>query len=105
SPAQKAGLENGDLIVSVEGESIAGESSEVSTGKIKGPEGTEVTSGVKSSPGGEVDEMRIERAQISLPNVTSRVEKVGDRTLGYVSMLSFSEGVHAQLREAVQKVE
>jgi carboxyl-terminal processing protease len=105
SPAERAGLENGDLIVSVEGESIAGESSEVSTGKIKGPEGTEVTIGVKKSPGGKVNELEIERAQISLPNVTSRVEKVGDRTLGYVSMISFSEGVHAQLREAVQKVE
>lgn len=105
SPAEQAGLENGDLIVSVEGKSIAGESSEVSTEKIKGPEGTEVTIGVKKATGGKVDELEIERAQISLPNVTSRVEKAGDRTLGYVSMLSFSEGVHAQLREAVQKVE
>jgi carboxyl-terminal processing protease len=105
SPAEKAGLENGDLIVSVEGESIAGESSEASTEKIKGPEGTEVTIGVTKSPGGKTRELKIERAQISLPNVTSRTEEVGDRTLGYVSMLSFSEGVHAQLREAVQKVE
>lgn len=104
SPAEKAGLKSGEVIVSVEGESIAGQSSEVSTGKIKGPEGTEVTIGVRSGHG-KVRELEIERAQISLPNVTSRVEKVGDRTLGYVRMISFSEGVHAQLREAVQKVE
>jgi carboxyl-terminal processing protease len=56
-------------------------------------------------PGGEVRELEIERAQISLPNVTSRVRKVGNRTLGYVRMITFSEGVHAQMREAVQKVE
>jgi carboxyl-terminal processing protease len=105
SPAEQAGLESGDLIVSVEGDSIAGESSDVSTEKIKGPEGTDVTIGVKKAPGGKVQEMEIERAQISLPNVTSKVEVVGDRKLGYVRMLSFSEGVHAQLREAVQKVE
>jgi carboxyl-terminal processing protease len=106
SPADTAGLESGDLIVSVEGDSIAGESSEVSTEKIKGPEGTEVTIGVvKKGSGGKAHELEIERAQISLPNVTSRVEKVGDRTLGYVRMVSFSEGVHGQLREAVQKVE
>ena len=67
SPAEQAGLESGDLIVSVEGDSIAGESSEVSTEKIKGPEGTEVTIGVKKAPGGKVQEMEIERAQISLP--------------------------------------
>jgi carboxyl-terminal processing protease len=105
SPAEKAGLASGDLIVSVEGDSIAGQSSEVSTEKIKGPEGTEVTIGVKKPSDGKVRELEIERAQISLPNVTSKVEKVGDRTLGYVRMISFSEGVHAQLREAVQKVE
>jgi carboxyl-terminal processing protease len=105
SPAEKAGLEGGDLIVSVEGKSIAGESSEVSTEKIKGPEGTDVTIGVKKSGDGKVREMKIERAQISLPNVTSKVETVGGHTLGYVQMLSFSEGVHAQMREAVQKVE
>ncbi len=105
SPAEKAGLESGDLIVSVEGDSIAGERSEVSTEKIKGPEGTEVTIGVKKSPHGRVRELEIERAQISLPNVTSKVEQVGNRTLGHVRMISFSEGVHAQLRAAVQKVE
>jgi len=104
SPADKAGLESGDLIVSVQGDSIAGESSEVSTEKIKGPEGTEVRVGVKKSAGGKVRELEIERAQISLPNVTSKVETVGDRTFGYVRMVSFSEGVHGQLREAVQKV-
>jgi carboxyl-terminal processing protease len=104
SPAEQAGLQSGDLIVSVEGDSIAGESSEVSTEKIKGPEGTEVTIGVKK-PGGKARQLEIERAQISLPNVTSKVKEVGGRTLGYVRMIAFSEGVHAQLREAVQKVE
>jgi carboxyl-terminal processing protease len=103
SPAEKAGLKSGDLIVSVEGKSIAGESSEVSTEKIKGPEGTEVTIGVKRSDR-KVREIEIERAQISLPNVTSKVETVGGHTLGYVRMVSFSEGVHAQMREAVEKV-
>jgi carboxyl-terminal processing protease len=105
SPAEQAGLESGDLIVSVEGKSIAGESSEVSTEKIKGPEGTDVTIGVKKPGAGKAHELKIERAQISLPNVTSKVEKVGGHTLGYVRMVSFSEGVHAQMREAVQKVE
>jgi carboxyl-terminal processing protease len=105
SPAEKAGLKSGDLIVSVEGKSIAGQSSEVSTEKIKGPEGTDVTIGVRKSADGKARELEIERAQISLPNVTSKVAKVGGHTLGYVRMVSFSEGVHAQMREAVQKVE
>jgi carboxyl-terminal processing protease len=105
SPAKKAGLKPGDLIVSVEGDSIAGESSTVSTEKIKGPEGTEVTIGVKGPSAGKARELKLTRAQISLPVVTSKMKTVGGRKLGYVRMVSFSEGVHALLREAVQKVE
>jgi len=105
SPAEQAGLQAGDLIVSVDGDSIAGESSEVSTEKIKGPEGTEVTIGVKKEAKGKVRELEIERAQITLPVVSSSVKEIGGRKLGYVRLISFSEGVHALLRNAVQKVE
>jgi carboxyl-terminal processing protease len=105
SPAAQAGIEHGDLIVSVDGDSIAGESSEESTKKIKGPEGTEVTIGVQSPPAKRTRELEITRAQISLPVVSSKIVHAGSHTLGYVRMVSFSEGVHALLRKAVQKVE
>ncbi len=105
SPAEKAGLEAGDLIVSVDGESIAGESSEASSEKIKGPEGTEVTIGVRAAPDAKLRELKVERAQIAVPVVTSKVKAVGGRKLGYVRLVSFSEGAHAALRRAVEKVE
>lgn len=105
SPAEKAGLEAGDTIVSVDGESIAGKSSAASTEKIKGPEGTEVTIGVRGSSGGKVRELEITRAQIALPVVTSGVREVGGRKLGYIRMVSFSEGVHALIHNAVRKLE
>ena len=105
SPAARAGLASGDVIISVDGDSIAGVSSEVSTEKIKGPEGTEVTIGVKPDGSGKVRELEVERAQIALPVVTSKVTKVNGRTLGYVRLVSFSEGAHALVREAVEKVE
>jgi carboxyl-terminal processing protease len=105
SPAEEAGLEIGDTIVSVDGRSIAGKSSAFSTEKIKGPEGTEVTIGVRETPGGGVRELEITRAQIALPVVTSRIERVDGRKLGYVRMVTFSEGVHALLREEVEKLE
>ena len=104
SPAQAAGLEVGDTIVSVDGESIAGKSSEVSTEKIKGPEGTEVTIGVRG-PSGKLRELEITRAQIALPVVTSKVKEVEGHKLGYIRMISFSEGVHALLHDAVEKLE
>ncbi|HMI80150.1 MAG TPA: S41 family peptidase [Solirubrobacterales bacterium] len=104
SPAERAGIEPGDTIVSVEGESIAGQSSSKATSKIKGPEGTEVTIGVRDGESGKLRRLTLVRAEVTLPNVSSRVEEVGGRKLGYVRLLSFSEGAHAQLARAVRRV-
>lgn len=105
SPADKAGIEPGDTIVSVDGESIAGQSSSEATDKIKGPEGTEVTLGVLDAKTGKVTQLKLTRAEVALPNVSSRVVTVKGHKLGYIRMLSFSEGVHALLVNAVRKVE
>jgi carboxyl-terminal processing protease len=105
SPAQKAGIAVGELIVSVDGESIAGEDSTVSTRKIKGPEGSQVTVGVQRPPHGRVRTLKVTRAEIALPVVSSHVATVKGRKLGYVSLHSFSEGAHAYVRNAVRKVE
>ena len=105
SPADRSGIEVGDTIVSVDGESIAGQSSTEATSRIKGPEGTEVTVGVRDGRSGKVRELRLTRAEVALPNVSSRVVNVNGRKLGYVRMLSFSEGVHALLARAVARVE
>jgi carboxyl-terminal processing protease len=105
SPADKAGIEPGDVIVSVEGDSIAGQSSDEATKKIKGPEGTQVTIGVRGGRSGKVKELTITRAEVELPNLSGSVKTVRGRKLGYVRMLSFSEGAHAQLAKTVEKVE
>lgn len=105
SPAEQAGIEVGELVVSVEGNSIAGKSSRVSTERIKGPEGTEVTLGVRDPQSGKTRELAITRAQIALPIVSSRVIEKDGHKLGYVRMVGFTEGVHAALREAVEKLQ
>ena len=104
SPADQAGLEPGDTIVSVEGKSIAGQSSNEATEKIKGPEGTKVTIGVRDAKSGKVRELTITRAEVSLPNVSSSVKTARGKKLGYVRLLSFSEGAHALLAKALKKV-
>jgi len=105
SPAQKAGIAAGETIVSVDGESLAGLSSGEATKRIKGPDGTEVTIGVRGGKGGKVRRLTLTRAEVTLPNTSARVKTVEGRKLGYVRLLSFSEGAHAQLAGAVNKVE
>lgn len=105
SPAAQAGIVAGDTIVSVEGEPLAGVDSETAVAKIKGPEGTKVTIGVLDAKTGKTRQETLTRAQVTLPNVSSQVKEVEGHELGYVRMLSFSEGVHAELAAAVEKVE
>jgi carboxyl-terminal processing protease len=105
SPAAAAGIEAGDTIVSVDGESLAGVSSTDATAKIKGPEGTEVSVGVLDGESKEVRRERLTRAEVTLPNVSSRIREVGGKKIGYVRFLSFSENSSELLAEAVAKVQ
>lgn len=105
SPAEKAGLEAGDLIVAVEGDPIAGKDTEEVSREVRGPEGTQVTLGVRDGRGSRTKQLTITRAEVTLPNVSGSAATVRGRKLGYVRMLSFSEAAHAQLARGVEKVE
>jgi carboxyl-terminal processing protease len=105
SPAKRAGIEPGDVIVSVDSESLAGKSSEAATATIKGPEGTDVVLGVLDADTGKVRRLTLTREEIAVPVVAGKVTKVNERKLGHVRLASFSEGAHAALRHAVEKVE
>jgi carboxyl-terminal processing protease len=105
SPAAAAGIEPGDTVVSVDGERIAGLGSAEATARIKGPEGTRVTVGVRDAESGKVRELKLTRAEVRLPNVSSQVETVDGAKIGYVRLLAFSQGAHALLSRAVRKVQ
>jgi carboxyl-terminal processing protease len=105
SPAAAAGIGTGEVVVAVEGESIAGQSSDEATNKIKGPEGTKVTIEVLDPKTKKTRELTLTRAEVSLPNVSHRLETVRGAKLGYVRMLSFSESSSELLKGAVEKVE
>jgi carboxyl-terminal processing protease len=103
SPAEEAGIEAGDTIVSVEGESIAGLESTESTQKIKGPEGSEVTVGVRDAKTHKLTEKSIVRAEVELPNVESRVFPIDGKKIGYVRLFSFSSEAGDQLAQGIEK--
>lgn len=102
SPAEAGGVEAGDTIVSVEGESIAGLDSTESTQMIKGPEGTQVTVGIEKK-NGKKSEKTLTRANVVLPNVASRVFTTDGKKIGYVRLLSFSSEASKQLAHGIEK--
>ena len=103
SPADDAGFEPGDVIVTVDGESIKGTTADLAVAKIKGPEGTEVTLGVRKDGKGKVKDFKLTREQIRVPITSNKVETVDGRKLGYVRLTTFSDGASISLRRAVDK--
>lgn len=105
SPAERAGIEVGDTIVSVGGKSIAGLSAEAAADRIKGPEGTEVTVGVRSGPHAKPRSVKLTREQISVPVVSSRLKTVDGKKLGYLRMASFTDGVHGAVAAQARRLQ
>ncbi len=104
SPAQKGGIREGDLIVTVDGKSLAGRTSQEATTQIKGPAGTTVTLGVVAGGKGEPRDVELERARVDVPAVESEMRRVGDRKIAHVRLAGFTSGAHGQVREAVDKL-
>lgn len=104
SPAKKAGILPGQIVVSVKGKSIAGKDSDVATALIKGPEGTFVTIGVFSPDTKKTRQVRLMRKAIDLPNVEAHIRMIDGKKVGYIEFASFTENVHVPLRKAVEEV-
>ncbi len=101
SPAKLTGIRPGDVITKVNGRPIAGESSDVSTARIKGKPGTYVNLTIERN--GKARNLRVRRERIKVPVVTSRLRTLGGHELGVVRLSSFTSGAHAELAAAVRK--
>jgi carboxyl-terminal processing protease len=104
SPARKAGITQGDVITAVDGKSIAGVSSEVATGQIKGPSGTKVTLRVLEPGRKSPRSVTVTRKAIEVPVSRGRVVRRGGRKLGVVQLVTFSSGAHGLVRKQIEKV-
>jgi carboxyl-terminal processing protease len=107
SPAARAGLKAGDLVVAVNGRKLAGTSVETAVSLIKGLPGTDVQLGVEPPPAehahrSAVHDVKLTRAVVSEPVVESLTRTVHGVKLGVVALASFSPGSHVEVREAVE---
>jgi carboxyl-terminal processing protease len=103
SPAARAGLAHGDLVVEVGTTSLANRSSEFAQGLIRGKAGTRVT--LKILRGGKSRTIAITRANIVVPVASGDIVNYHGRKLGYLRFTSFApEGSGDELRAQVQKV-
>lgn len=86
-PAEKAGLKAQDIIIEVDGESVAGKTISEAVGKIRGEQGTKVKLKVIRNKATEVN-LEITRETITLPSVES---KILEGNIGYLKVTRFGE--------------
>jgi carboxyl-terminal processing protease len=102
SPAAKAGLVSGDMIVAVGSTPLAGRPVGFSAGLIKGRAGTKVTLTVQRGKHRRVVVVR--RANLVVPVAASRILTYHGVKVGYVELTSFTAGSGDEVRQQVQKV-
>ena len=97
TPAEKAGLRAGDLVLAVDGKSVKGSTIEDEIAKVRGEAGTKVTLTVKR--GDKQFDLAITRSEITIQEVETRM--LSDK-IGYIKLNGFSDSAAAQFRTALK---
>ncbi len=101
SPADRAGLKIGDLILAIDGQSAAGFTTEEVSKRLKGEPGSKVKVTVRHLDGRE-ETVSIRRERIAIPGVPY-VGWLGDG-IGYIRHSDFTEGSADEMQAAVAKL-
>lgn len=108
SPAEKAGIKAGDVILAVDGESTEGWSVAEAVKRIRGEQGTPVTLMIRSSDGETTREVTIERDTIVIPTVFTREVEDADGNVvpdvAYIELQQFTEETVGDLSDELEKV-
>lgn len=100
SPAQKAGLRPGDVIIKVNGQDITGLSLADVVSRITGPAGTQVTITVLHPSSTTPQDYTLTRAKITVQNVTWTM--VPGTKIAHIRLAAFSQDVSKDLQKALQ---
>lgn len=98
SPAEKAGVKKGDKIKTVNGEDMAGRTSEEVANKIKGPEGTTVN--IVFIRNGVDTPISIVRGKVTPPRV---IDQTDEGNVGYIYVSQLNGDVSNQVAQAVKR--
>jgi carboxyl-terminal processing protease len=99
TPAAKAGVEAGDYITAIDGQSIIGQNLNDAVKQMKGAPGTPVTLTIARA-GKDPFEVKLTREIINVKSVKSHAE--GD--YGYIRINSFNENTGRETTEAIDKL-
>jgi carboxyl-terminal processing protease len=101
SPAAKAGIKTGDVIVAIDGKSTKNMNLEGAISLIRGEIGKSIT--LKIARGGKSPfDIALTRAQIEVASVFSEVKQEGKLKVGYIRLAEFSSHSSEQMQKAIK---
>jgi carboxyl-terminal processing protease len=103
SPSQQAGLRAGDILLKVDGESVANLPLDEVVQRVMGPAGTSVTLTVLSPDTQVVREVTLTRERITVHEVVWH--RLPGTSTAHVRLVGFSHGVTEDLEAALQEIE
>jgi carboxyl-terminal processing protease len=102
SPAEQAGVREGDIIVAINGEAITQETTlDDAVSQIRGPRGTEVTLTVIHRDARETDDVTIRRDQIHIESV--KLETL-DNNIAHVTVTNFNGDTAARFTAIMRQI-
>jgi carboxyl-terminal processing protease len=115
SPAEQAGLREGDAIIAVDGVDVSQTPVDQVSPLVRGPEGTQVHLTVQRPGEAAPLEFTITRATITVPNFTKKIiDGPNGEKIGYMELASFSatttrtgvgDGVEVDIQNALDEFE
>lgn len=101
SPADKAGLKDGDMLYKVDGKDITGKELDYVVSKIRGKKGTEVEITVLRSGTGEEYTCKVKRATIKAVTVSYEMK---EDLIGYIAVSGFEDVTADQFKNAITEL-
>jgi len=103
SPAERAGVKSGDMILEIDGKSTSGIAVDDAVSKIRGPGGTKVVLTILHNKESESIKISITREKIDIPALKSEIKTTEVGKVFVIHLYSFSATSPALFREALQQ--
>jgi carboxyl-terminal processing protease len=102
TPGERAGLQAGDQIIEVNGETTRDWDTDMAVSKLRGPKGSPVDIRIGRMGADQPIPVRIVREEIQIRAVPAAY--MMDGNVGYVELVSFSESSTAELRRQIERL-
>ena len=104
TPAEKAGVLAGDLIVEIDGEQVRGLSLADAVDMMRGPVGEPILLTILREGAVEPIDIEIVRDTIEVRAVKHRIEESEDGTVGYLRLISFTQKTYGDMKRAIEEI-